>query len=345
MKLYPEYAVYGTLAAEGVGWVAGQLELTTACFQNCAFCRSKTDPASQAIASEKQVDKLLHELAMLPYFHHLSLTGGDPQAWEPLERLLYGYLKEGLDEAFSLQMNTVVARPIRDPGLWKEALRNVRVSLDAATSSTYQKVRGVRGWSPAFLLEQLQRLQHPRLAFICTASDLNVDELSDIVHLLEYMAEKGLVIRKVIFLPAMGVEHSPVFWRKFQAFQTDHAGVTLPFETNLAAESPLTVRTYLDNPEGSSVRCYAGSVGFHIKSNGDLYPCCLVGGEAVETCQSLRVGNVWGTPLISLQQDAHEYRGLHYADSQLPCREICQWKQLQINLAGTLAEVQHLTLP
>jgi hypothetical protein len=86
-------------------------------------------------------------------------------------------------------------------------------------------------------------------------------------------------------------------------------------------------------------------MSFHAKANGDWYPCCLVGGEALATQKSFCLGNVHveGYDLELLRK---RYVPLaHYANSESICSKICQYKQLQVNIAAEHAEQLTLAMP
>lgn len=336
--MQPNYSYYAKLAClKPRFWVCGQVEVTNACLQKCRYCESRTDPNAQGCMSLGDFQDLCSILAEKG-LEHLSLTGGDPQAWPFLDIALQWFEEQGLP--FDLQVNTALAGPFEDWALWRRVFSDVRLSLDAVDPELYREMRGVAMPS---LTEKLQALAHPRLATITTVSELNLEHIPRILEWLAELVCSGVSIRKAIFLPAMGVEHSPAFWERWSEIAKAYADQARQPVLTSFAESALKTRLFLQSQDSSQVPCYAGNLTFHMKPNGDVYPCCLAGGEAVQTDVRFRLGR-W--PETDLQElfDSYQPR-LCYADPQLPCRDICQWKQTNINVAAHKASQMRLSIP
>lgn len=334
-------------------YLAGQVEVTSKCFQACLGCDSWREDLKGQSSGEWTLQQLRHFVTDLrtsfPNFHHLSLTGGDPQAWEPLEEFLeWRSVDAG---SVRIQLNTALTQPVANIPLWRNTIDDFRVSLDGVTEETYNRIRGKRrpevvngkrtyvegaATTPEAVIERMIRLQHPRLTTNTTVFHENVHEARTILlRLIKAAKDEGLLIRKAHFMAAIGdrgprdvLQHA--FLEEWKALH--ELAASAPFETNIA-ESPLAVRQYLrDTREALDIPCYTGSISFHVKCNGDLYPCCLVGGEALETQKAFRIGNVHETPIKLLHAAYRPCRD--YQDESKPCRSICQWKQLQVNAAG-----------
>jgi radical SAM protein with 4Fe4S-binding SPASM domain len=148
-------------------------------------------------------------------------------------------------------------------------------------------------------------------------------------------------------LPGMGLaksEHTKEFMKQWYEYATvydhprDHATMKVPTSF---AEDPFVVRLQHDLRD---VPCYIGASTFHIKSNGDLYPCCLVGGEAIGTRKEYKLGNVWGTSLEELWHQ-HSIPKYNYAVDIDFCRNNCFWKQLALNVETDKASKYCLSMP
>lgn len=346
-------------------YLAGQVEVTSRCFQACLGCDSWREDLKGSSTGEwtlQQLQKFTSDLLVdFPNFRHLSLTGGDPQAWPHLEE----YLDWQFEYAgrIRIQLNTALTQPISNLMLWRNGIDDFRVSLDGITEATYNRIRGSKrpetvdgkrkyvdgaATTPEEVIQRMIELQHPRLTTNTTVFHENVHEAREILtRLIQAVRNEGLVIRKAHFMAAIGdrgprdvLQHT--FLEEWKAL---HAlAATAPFETNVA-ESPLEVRQYLNgNPEAKRIPCYTGSISFHVKCNGDLYPCCLVGGEALETQKAFRIGNVHRESLKTLH--GRYTPTCDYADPNKPCSSICQWKQLQVNAAGYWAmQADSLAMP
>lgn len=343
--LRPDLGYYAKIAARNLGYVAGQIELTSKCFQKCAMCESWRDDVSGVARGTFEFEKvrdLFGQLAAMPTFEHLALTGGDPQSWGPLGELLRWHVS--CDRAFVLQINTALVRAVLDADVWRRAVRDVRVSLDGATRRTYQLMRG-DDRDPAEVVRRMDDLNHPGMATNTCVTTKNIDEVEGIIDLLAGMKNKP---RKAMFLAVIGDRDKAkdreerAFWRKYKGlrekFGTEYHGVRTSF-----AEDVPAVRKWCAGPEAEKVPCRVGSISFHIKATGDLFPCCLVGGEAIVTHPQFAVGNVHNTPIEELRK---KYKpGLFYGDKALPCAKVCQWKQSAVNLLAHQAAGTTLAMP
>ena len=92
-----------------------------------------------------------------------------------------------------------------------------------------------------------------------------------------------------------------------------------------------------------------GQISFHMKANGEYYPCCLVGGEVLKTYPSMTDGNYFdGYSITEIWERGRCARPLAYApenQSVVPCCEICQYKQWSLNKAVHEASQKRLAMP
>lgn len=328
--------MYAKLAQRRAGYVAGQLELTSECFQKCFACDSWKQHASGQIRDQFELGEakdLLNQLQHLPTFEHLSFTGGDPQSWEPFDHLLY-WAKPII--RFSMQANTALCVDPPDFDLWRTSLRRIRVSLDGVTRETYRKARG-DDRDPEEILDRAERLAHPGWQTNTCVSDVNIDEVPAIIARLSRMKTPP---RKAMFLAVLDWKTAPDFWAKYSLFKDMFwpANVVTSFSEDVKA-----VREFTVSPEAAEIPCYTGAITFHIKCNGDVYPCCLVGGEAIKTRKEMAIGNVHRDRIEEIQ--SRYIPMLHYKNSNSPCRQVCQFKQLHLNRLAHEASKLVLTMP
>lgn len=326
--------VYEKLIRHGLGYIAGQLELTSHCEQRCAFCQSWRDHIRGTQHGEFTAGKLidiLDQLADMPTFENLTFTGGEPQCWAPLESLLLA-VADGLP--FSLSVNTTLAQEV-NPEAWHK-FRAIRVSLDAVSLDGYYRTRGV-ALDPNEVLQRIEALAHPNWSSMTCVSKLNIDEVPE---LLDRLGRMKCLPRKVMLLPVLGSlgEHA-LDPDDFARLQSHIHRETYPFQTNLVENR----NTLLDNPDLEDIPCYMGRVSFHIKANGDVYPCCLIGGEAVETQSKHCWGNIRKVSLEEIRQ-LHPELPCHYREGS-PCRKVCQWKQTYLNVRAHTSDRFRLSMP
>lgn len=342
---------YGGVAALRLGPVAGQVEVTSSCFQHCRMCDSWRDDlkgVQKGLLHSADLVSVCDDLASFPTFQHLSLTGGDPQAWPHLPAFLGVYQTRRQADVwrFSLQVNTALTQPVQDRKAWLSNFADVRLSLDAITAKTYRRIRGDGKTTPDDVLRHLRQLGHPNVQVLMCVTPDNIQEIQP---LLETLAEPNnrQDIRKVTLLPVIGdrYERDAAFWGEFQFQATANADADWPFQTSFADSVPST-RAFLLSDDAKKVRCWTGVSTFHIKANGDWYPCCLVGGEALATYKNMVLGNIHRQPVASIVNEIRQAGAMpHYCDESKPCRHICQYKQAALNVAGHEASQRTLAMP
>ena len=348
---------YGKLLTNGTGYVAGQLEVTSRCFQHCKGCDSWREDLSGAATGEwdfESVQQLCRELASMPSFEHLSLTGGDPQAWPHLYHFLQWWKDNMVETGIRLQLNTALTQPLDSEmrELFRVAVDDLRISLDGLTVETYEKIRG-RGLhnkgnctNPEAVIERMCELEHPGLTTNTTVFPENIHEVVPILNQLNDLLSLGqLKIRKAHFLAVIGDRgrldlSTRHFWDEWERIREHAKKLSLPTSVS---ENPHAVREALAAGLGRELRCWSGRSTFHIKCDGWVYPCCLVGGEALKTQQEFRLGNVHEEGLKSIFARNNEPEH-HYRDKPI-CTKICQWKQLQLNMIGEAADKLVLAMP
>jgi MoaA/NifB/PqqE/SkfB family radical SAM enzyme len=191
-KLRPDLVCYAKLAQRKVGYIAGQVELTSECSQHCLYCdswRAHTKGTIKGTLTYSDIIHLIQQLNAMPTFEHLTFTGGDPQNWvEPNSKFDFEALLSLLRTqklCYTLQVNTALVKPIKAE-IWREALSRVRVSLDSVRRETYKKLRG-DGRDPEEIIERMEELAHPGISTMTCVSEGNSDEVPGIIERLYRM--------------------------------------------------------------------------------------------------------------------------------------------------------------
>lgn len=354
-QIRPDIRAYAKLSTRPSNLVAGQVELTSKCYQKCAMCESWRDDLSGVVRGTwplAQLQELCCELSDYPHFEHLSLTGGDPQHWPHLTEFLVWFgeqkARRGGSCEFALQINTALTQDMTPEvrGIWRRVVRDVRVSLDAATPRTYQVMRGDKR-DPVEIVERMVGLDHPRLATNTCVTTRNIHEVHAILELLQGAFGPRVhapTLRKAMFLAVIGDRDAggEAFWEQYREFASLSPAAFPSIPTSFS-EDVAGVRAFLASPDAAELKCYAGNSTFHVKANGDWYPCCLTGGEAIETHPEFKMGNYFKDPLWKICLN-HKTEA-HYGCADKPCAKICQWKQLQLNLAASEADGSILAMP
>lgn len=326
--VYDELRGYTQLAILNPRWISVQIELTSDCDQTCAGCDSwlehKRNPQQMDL---NWLVPLLWDLQTTGC-QHVAFTGGDPVAWPSLPEFLK--TDGAWPKKMRFTLNTALTRDL-DWRLVRKRFSRVRVSLDAATDETYKKCRGkVAELQP--VLRRLRAMAHPGLSTLTTIYPRNVREISDILVLLQKEVEAGLQLLKASFNLGIGPRSGNLIYNEvhseYASWREKIGEWNLPFETSFSIEDGLANREWCAGDDAVGVRCWTGAISAHIKPNGDVYPCCLAGGEALATQQDLRCGNVFQSSLRTIQANyvpSHDYKKHHF------CRESCQVKQATFN--------------
>lgn len=336
---------YAKMAQRQVGYIAGQLEITSRCEQFCPNCDSWKAHQSGEFRAEMgyaEIAMFFDELNRMQNFENLTLTGGDPVSHPMFEEILK------LDRKFKLQINTALPLPIATPELWRERIDTIRLSLDGVTKETYYKMRGVRT-DPEEILSRIYDLNHPDWATNTCVADANIHEMLQIIDRLGDMYPRNP--RKASFIAVMDRKVSPEFWREYN-YNSDvirerkrdmeecPCNVHWHQETSVA-EDVAELRKHLASGAADTIPCRVGGITFHIKCNGDVYPCCITGGEAIATKRDYCVGNIKKNSLSEIQRRYHPQE-----DYKTPvCRDLCQWKQFQMNALADRATKINMRIP
>lgn len=305
------FTPYVKLASKSCCPVSVQVEVTSKCHQACKHCFSWRSPYKEEWVVEEllRFSRRLRDLGC----ESLSLTGGDPLAWD-----LVNYL-ENYDVGIGLRVSTALAI---DPdqrllNAMEGKVSEVRVSLDACSENLYEELRGVR-FDRESLRNRMRSIAEVGvgLSVNCCLTKYNLDEIPLIV---EFCSSLG--VRKLALTGVLGEKEalpSLPELAKFKRF-TDLPWVDVCLPPILGDQSI---------PCGT--RCWNGRISCHIKPDGSVYPCCLIGGEAAETNEQLILGNAKEEDILSLMK--RFVLSLMY-DNYAFCRMYCLEKQIQLNLA------------
>jgi len=328
-------AYYAKVAQHRLGCVAGQLELTSKCMQKCPMCKSWQDSEPSGIFGVAYAAQLWHDLNQRREFEHLSLTGGDPQCYPNLRELaLY-------PRNFRLQISTAM---MKKPEPWYKYFDRVRISLDTLDPVIYEKMRGVQR-KPFEVFDWLAEVDI-EFATITTVNEHNVEDLIPMLLEMENQGRRfGERYRKAIFMLELGRElPAEVVGEFFRIGRVAPNQLNLP--TSFGESIDKTRKMVNDMEQVGNRRCAVGDISFHIKCNGDVYPCCLIGGEAIETQTDFRLGNYFMARDISRIMNAHRSTeiALFYRWHKV-CRDVCQWKQAEINRLAEEAGKTRVSIP
>jgi MoaA/NifB/PqqE/SkfB family radical SAM enzyme len=345
MQWRDDITCVGKYAADKVGLLSGRIEVTSACYQHCKLCDSWRDHQSGKVCGSwalADIQELVAQALAFPHFQFLGLTGGDPQAWPELNSFLEWVIaiKHQLRKRqFVLQIDTSLQKQPA-MGIWRGAVDRVRVSLDAIDPKIYRLMRG--NGSPEAVLEHMAQFDGVDWSTITTICEENLCEVPAILSRLEKMVSKGLRFRKAMFLAAIDHRKSrqdDKFWKVWHNFEQ----IKTSIPTSFVGESVREVRAFCKSADAKDVRCWVPNMSFYAKANGAFYPCCLIGGEAVQTREEFCMGNFKDHHSLRRIWDEYEPPRMYLAKSA--CRGLCQFKQANLNYAAEKAAQTIITMP
>jgi len=334
-----ELLAYAKLALHRRGYVSAQIELTSRCFQRCLSCFAK-DADNKADWSLSDAKRLFNELATLPSFEHLTLTGGDPQAYAYLEDLLYHW-DVVLGRPFRISMSTAL---MVIPSPLTARLGMVRLSLDALSPEVYKLCRGVER-DPKELVNLLVGIGCPCSALTC----LSINNLDEMLPLADYLVDQALRnprfknFKRWSVVPMLGAtdEETEKLMEVYHSLECHMIKVrsiypSLPFVSALGTNRLKDFyhhRKYAkDYPK---IPCWSSYISCHIKADMKVYPCCLIGGEATAFSKGAVIGDLAVESLTNVYTrwtnsaiERHPQMSMHDCAR---CREVCQIKQHSFN--------------
>jgi len=325
-----DLASYAKLIRYAPLYIAGQLELTSRCFQRCPMCSSWKEKTSD-VWNLPLLQRLWDDLSSLSFFEHLALTGGDPQAFDLLERVAC------MPRCFRLQLTTALCK--RPEPWYVNCFDQIRISLDSVSPEIYKKVRGVVrdpeeifGWLGEFSWKPQQ------ISFLLTISTQPSPDLLETISRIMNFALPHEWFRRIIVM--CRIPSSSEILGKYARLSSV---VLLPEKLSLA-EDVAAVRKLAVSPEASQWQCWASIAGFHMKADGSVYPCCLVGGEAIRTAKRFCLGSYAGSDIRSIYEKALRFSSKQCYQS-ITCQRVCQFKQMALNCLVSQASDYKLSIP
>jgi len=202
------------------------LAYDNSCNLSCPSCRVEKYAANGA---ERERFDELQEKAILPMLRHTKLvdvTGsGDPFASKNFRHLMQRLTAEDYpDLRFQIMTNGMLVTPReweRFPSLHDGRVAFMRVSLDAATGPTHEKLRRGARWSVmldnlAFISELRKQGQIGHLDFACTVQVDNYAEMGELVDLGRHYGADSVNFLRI------------TNWGTFSGAEYAHAAVFMP---------------------------------------------------------------------------------------------------------------------
>ena len=293
------------------------LEVTNWCNLRCRTCPQYFGmPEPFAHLSLEQAR---HIVDQLPRIDRAVLHGIGEPFLNPALPDIVGLLKSRDAYVLFNSNGTVLSRRLVEPVVLA-GLDEMRISLDAATASTYETVRGrtmfdriIANIRRCTALKRELGRENPRLSLWMTGLQANVPELPGLIRLAAELevgevylqrlviSERGLATRETSLVTGEPATDALAEAEREAA----RLGVTLRSSGGMSGAAP--AGTVADSPESPWRGCRRPWSLTYVTVHGAVLPCCIAPFTEVPY-QSIVLGNVRSAPLAEVW-DGPSYRG------------------------------------
>jgi len=276
------------------------LKITDRCNLRCWHCHSNAGPGSDVELSIDEIKALCIELADWGV-HELAVSGGEPFLRDDCMKIIQAAVQAGLHVKINTN-GTLLSSPILR-GLATIGIRQLMVSLDGATASVHDSIRGSKGAFDSAVRAVGEAVRRGfQVMLRMTVGQVNWRQIHDFVHLADALGVNTIGLTPVLPLGravrdygekgiALGEwQHIALEARHAVADSNCRLVDTFSFFDFKPEESdlPTGLAAYL-------VGCKAGKTLVSIDHEGRIWPCSLLHSPSTELGnirrQSLR--DVW----------------------------------------------------
>jgi len=304
------------------------LETTNRCDSKCQTCirtfQSLEPPADLTL------DKVKAIAAQFPVLERVVLHGiGEPLLNREIFEIVEYLKSRAATVLFNSDAISLTAK--RALRLIESGLDEYRVSMDAATRHTYQRLRGVDQFDRVVAnvrrlveLERAQSRSAPRVSLWFTASRANLQELPAFVRLAAALGVDEVYVQRLVFnglglATAENALHGRLQQQEQELLdQAEELSLTLGLALRA---SGLTTPLASLKGETPSPRPWAGCQRpwnlSYVTANGNVLPCCISPWVARDY-QALILGNAFAEPFADIWNGERYRRFRNDFESESP---------------------------
>lgn len=314
------------------------LEVTNRCDSRCQTCvrtfRTVEPPRDVTLADARRIAE------QFPALDRVVLHGiGEPLLNRDIFAIVRVFTSRGATVLFN--SDAISLTGARAGRLMESGLDELRVSMDAATRSTYEKLRGVdqfdRVVANVARLVEMQRAASsrcPRVSLWFTAGVANVEELPDFVRLAARIGVTEAHVQRLVFnelgLATRGNSLYGALREREQRLVEDAQALAAAAGITLSASGLTTALESVGGP-GTRARPWAACQRpwtlTYITANGNVLPCCIAP-WVTRDYPGLVLGNVFERPIAEIWNGARYQRFRTDFESETPpeaCRGCGRW--------------------
>ena len=318
------------------------LESTSRCDLRCRGCilyRGSWEPARDI--SLKEMEMITNQL---PELEQVFLHGiGEPLLNKDLCKIIR-HLK-GRDVYVLFNSNGILLRGQRQHDLIQAGLDELRISLDAASSKGYRKVRNsdkfeqvVENLRSFISLQKQQRVTHPKLSLWFLGTKDNIPELPGFVKLAAEIGIEEVYLQRLVYFQD-GEGYGLARATKTLQGATDGSSELVLESQDMAVRLGIQFNASglsgpVENLRGEAgaklpwSQCYRPSTLMYITANGNVLPCCISPFSSADYF-SIILGNVFKEPLAEIWSGSRyrNFRKQHHSATPPKCCRGCgvQW--------------------
>ncbi len=263
-------------------------ELTYACNLSCAHCLSSSGRRDPHELSTDEAKEVIDQLVEMNVFY-INIGGGEPTIRSDFKTIASYALSKGVGVKFS----TNGSRIDRDMAQWisEESYLDVQVSLDGATVSTNDEIRGPGSFQTAITaLEVLQSAKAPSVKVSTVITNKSISQLDELYAL---SASYGAQLRVTRLRPS---GRGALTWASLKLSQVEQEYLFrwLSCHRDVLTGDSFFHLSPLGDPLDGLNMCGAGRVVCLIDPVGDVYACPFV------IHDSFRAGNLRDTSFMEI---------------------------------------------
>jgi len=305
-------------------------EITTACNLQCRHCHANAGKRLGQELTTEEGKKLIEQIASVPEFRMLVLTGGEPMVRPDILELAEYACALGLEIAIATNgtlIDTKMARRLKQAGVC-----DLAIGLDAATPELHDFIRN----APGTYERTMQGIHACREAGIClqinvTVMKYNYEEIPKILDLADDLEAQIVLLYQV-------VPQGRGSGDGLELTKEEYADLMEFVSTRQASATPIIEPTcspqywaYLLHKRQANYwqlglaqkvfrGCSAGWGLCYIKPDGEVWPCPFV---------PVSGGNVRQIPLSQIWHEGEPFRALRERDKNLKgACATCHWQSI-----------------
>jgi len=295
-----------------------QLEISNSCVAKCVTCKYR----DQKITSEKtseDIIKIINDMAKKG-LRAIRLTGGEPIIAPGFPEIVNCCIDNKLKTSIT---TTLLTEKISHISLLKNM--NVKLSLSCVEDEYKNFFQIDNNWFKLVKrnLDILRNLKK-RFSVNYTIFDKNYS-VSSIEKFVNFI--NPYHPNYVTFFPALNYKEVPEKIQKEIVENFKKLSSIMKFKSNARTIE----KHFIRRKERKNIVCHINKFHAHIKRNGDVYPCCMSGGEiGQELLDMFKMGNIFEEDIQTIYERNYDmFKGKNLANNPI-CKE-CTQRYLMIN--------------